>query len=87
MLSTLPSPRVRSRSPRIGFRHVVQSRFDAFQARFRVDQELRRHDDPLARLQAALDFGLPPLSMPVSTSTGRNVPSSSASITTVRLPV
>ena len=39
------------------------------------------------RLEAALDLALPSLSSPTSTSTGRKLPSPSASITTVRVPV
>jgi hypothetical protein len=66
---------------------VVQARLNSFQAGFRIDQELRRDDHLLARLQAALDLGLAAGLDTRLDSTGLNLPFSSATITTVRLPV
>jgi hypothetical protein len=66
---------------------VVEARLDTFEAGFRINQELRRHHHALAGLQAALDLGLAAGLDADLTSTGRNGRPSSASITTVRLPV
>ena len=60
----------------------------AAQARLGVDQELAGDDDLVAGLEPLADLGRrPPDSIPTSTSTARNRPSPSATITTLRSPV
>jgi len=71
------------------FRHLraFHARPGRPQIRLRVDEELTGDDDFVAFGEAFTDFALAADSTPSSTSCGRNLPSLSATMTTLRSPV